>query len=738
MHQTFLLSLVILLVLLGAQPPVRAAAVPPPATLPQTALVIRVDTGGMQQISGSTLAANGVDLSQLDPQYLHLQRGSTTIPLELNGLVQGRLSADSQIRFYAPPPGDRWNSTDRYLLSIATNPGLRIIQRSVAPTDTPDVQQRSSVIEQGSWREPAFYASNHAGALGDHFFAADLRSGPELPASSITIPLSATLPLASGTMTITLRGVAYTNGQHALQFDRSIIVWHGSGAWSHTVDVTNAKQLVVEHYASNDFSGLLVQDMQWERPVKLRHLAQGAIFSGVHGTWRYQLSDVAPTAHLYDISDPQMPVQLTGWIAGVFEDGPTPRRYLLTGSNTLITPQVAPFVALPLPAPAPAIYIAPGELHTALAPLLDLRRQQGHRVALVDPQALYDRWSDGQISPTAIRNFLRWARATWPIPPQSVTLVGDGSYDPRNYLGRNNPTLIPPYLAPVDRWLGETACDTCYAQLDGDDPLDDLLPDLWIGRLPVKSAAELADVVHKVIGYETASGGMEWRSRALLIADDADGAGDFAAFAETAAAQLPPGSAPERIYFGANAPFGEPDAARARTRTREALNAGAGLVIYSGHSSHWQWATTDPSLPDGYLLSLYDPDTLTNGMRLPVVLAMTCLSSGFHQASFSGTTIDERLVLHPHGGAVAVWGSAGLGLAYGHESLQRGFLQELRTTPAGEPALLGALTHAGFHELVRHANCCQDAVRTFTLLGDPLTPLRFTGAERLYLPLVWR
>ena len=56
----------------------------------------------------------------------------------------------------------------------------------------------------------------------------------------------------------------------------------------------------------------------------------------------------------------------------------------------------------------------------------------------------------------------------------AVSLVGDGSSDPFDYptRGAKNVNLIPPYLAMVDPWLGETACETCYAQLNGEFPTD--------------------------------------------------------------------------------------------------------------------------------------------------------------------------------------------------------------------------------------------------------------------------
>ncbi len=722
-----------------------AANLPPaPATLPTGPVaVVFVTSSGLQQISGAALQAAGFDLNTLDPSRLQLSRAGVGLPLELTGVANGRLTAQSELRFYAPPPGDRWNSADRYLIRIATTPGLRIALRSVAPAAAP---LRTTAIEYGSWRAPQIYDSTQAGPLGDHFFAADLRTGPGTLPAMLSAPLTATLPLATGATNLVLRGAAYTAGPHTLEVRTAGAPvqahWVGIGNWEHTVTLPGAAQIELALAPGNAVSGVLPQSITWERPVRLETGGRGALFAGVSGSWRYQLGGAAANQPLYDVSDPQQPVRLTGLSGSIFEDGPTPRRYLLAGPATTFNPVVQAFQPAPLPQPAAALYIAPAELHTSLAPLIAHRRAQGHTVAVVDPQALYDRWSHGQMAPEAIRNFLRWARATWPTPPQSVTLVGDGTYDPRDYLGRGSPTLIPPYLADVDRWLGETACETCYAQLDGDHPLDDSLPDLAIGRLPVKSAGELAALVTKLIRYETAAGGLDWRSRAVLLADNPDSGGDFAVLAEAAAPLLPPGMAVERVYFNptplAAAPvIGEPDAARARNRTLNALNAGAGLVIYSGHSSHWQWATTDPARADGYLLGLYDPDGLNNSERLPIVLAMSCLSSGFHQAAFSGTTVDERLVLHADGGAAAVWGSTGLGVAYGHEALQRGFLNALSAAQPGR-ANLGELTGASLRELFTNGGCCQDALRTFALLGDPLTPVRISGAERVYVPLAGR
>ena len=188
----------------------------------------------------------------------------------------------------------------------------------------------------------------------------------------------------------------------------------------------------------------------------------------------------------------------------------------------------------------------------------------------------------------------------------------------------------------VDPWLGETACDPCFGQLDG----DDALPDLAVGRLPVKTEAELEQLVRKLIAYDTAPAGGLWRGKAVFVADNADGAGDFAAFAELSVAEQPAGITVERVYFqpslDARPVTGGSiaDALQARAQTLAALSQGAGLVNYVGHSHAWQWAVTDPAVTPSYLLGLYDVDALANGDRLPIVLEMTCLTSAFQQPAY--------------------------------------------------------------------------------------------------------
>jgi hypothetical protein len=399
---------------------------------------------------------------------------------------------------------------------------------------------------------------------------------------------------------------------------------------------------------------------------------------------------------------------------------------------------------------AHVLYIAPTIFHPTLQPLLDRRASQGYQPSVVDVAQIYEGWSGGQVDPAAIRDFVRWRTANGvQPPPQAVILVGDGTSDPLNYTGRNNTNFVPPFLLPVDPWLIETACDTCFGQVDGASPLDDSRPDIPVGRIPAKNVEEVAFYVTKLLGYEHTPAPLAQRSRIVFVADNyrdaygrVDGAGDFAIAADGAVAQQPPNAEIERVYFDPSPSHSqdlwrEADPVVAWRKTLDALNRGGGFVSYTGHAHQWQWASTDLNAEPPYLLGLYDADGLKNQNNLSVLLEMTCLTGMFQLPSFSGTTIDERLLRHTSGGAAAIWSPTGLGVAYGHDALQRGFYSQFGSV-ATRDKRLGALTQAGYLALFAQGECCQESLRTFVLLGDPLTVPQAAVERKLWMPLIGR
>ncbi len=717
------------------------ASAPAPNPAAGNGWKIQVVAAGMQRLTASALAAAGVPLGS--PSLLQLRFDGAPVALEQRG------SGNSlELRFYAAAPGDRWNRTSTYWLTLGSTPGLRMATRSVAPAGA---ALSGFAFERGSWQNPHLYDSLLAGPDADHWFSADMRSGPGSPAAVTTAQITPTLPLVSSTATLTVTGSSYLKSAHTLQTTLAATTrtatWSGTGDWSHVLTFpAPGKTITLKLPTSAQPDGYEIDGVAWQVPVSLNLGGRGAAFAGRAGTWRYQFANVPAGGSLYDVSNMLVPELLNGWQAtSTFQDGPATHLYVLAGAGTLFTPSIARSPAYDIATPARVLYIGPAALHSAIGPLVAQRRAQGLSVRVIDTQAIYDRWGYGQVSPVAIRNFLRYAAAAWANPPVAVTLVGDGTIDPLNYTGRTNRNDVPPFAANVDPWIGETACEQCFARLDGDDPTLDELPDLALGRLPARSADAMAALVNKLVAYETSPLNLFWRSRNVYVADNfrdaqnnADSAGDFAAFADASAALQPAGIRVDRIYYDPSPsapaqPWREPNAETAYARTRALLAAGAGLANYVGHGSQFQWAVTDFNATPPYLLGQYDPDELGNGARQPIVLEMTCLTGAFQTPSYAGT-IDERLLLNPNGGAIAVWSPTGQAVAHGHDLLQRGFYQKLWGSPPLS-ARVGNLALAGYTELFANGTCCQDTIATYALLGDAMQIARVMPGNMLYAPV---
>jgi hypothetical protein len=715
------------------------------------AWTIRVDRDGIQSLAVAALQEAGLSLVGVDPARLHLWRGGASVPLELLRDGGGTLS---ELRFYAPNPGDRYNSADTYWLTVEATAGPMIASADARPTSgSPNLT--STALSSGQWRARTLYDPRLPGPDGDHYFAAELKVAPAPTTPDATVAaINLDLPQATGSLTVTLAGASLFSATHTLSVtlagEARATSWAGTDIFSRSVSFPSGiGQVGVALIPGTAVDGIHLDSVSWEVPVALSFGQRGATFVGARGYWRYQLSGLPNEAALYDVSDPAAPIRLLIGPDSFEATAATARSYLMAGPGTLHTPTISAHAPVDLATPlnAQAIYIAPDAFVSALDPLVSQRRSQGYSVAVVRAAAIYDTWGGGQASPQAIRSFLRYAAATWSVKPLAVTLVGDGTSDPRNYLGIGQTSWLPPYLAKVDPDLGETACENCFAQLDGNSPLDDSLPDLLIGRLPVKSANELGQLAQKIIGYENSQDVGAWRGRAAYLADNQDPAGDFAYTEDQSIESLPADVSVTRVYYDPNAPSEEPwrtrDPLLAFQRTMDTFG-GAATVSYMGHGLPYQWAYTGPPLSQSapqdrqYLMNVDFAGDLANGARLPIVLSLTCLTGAFQQPSLRGTTVDEALLLNPRGGAIATWSSAGLGVLYGHDALQRGFLNALWKN-SGTPPTLGALAMAGYQELFSAKSCCQDALRTYGLLGDPLTPARVQrGISELALPLVRR
>ena len=340
---------------------------------------------------------------------------------------------------------------------------------------------------------------------------------------------------------------------------------------------------------------------------------------------------------------------------------------------------------------ADLVVITHRSLRDSLAPLVAARTAEGLAVEVVDVEDIYDEWSYGTHSPLAVREFLAGAADNWQGAPRYVLLAGDGSFDPRNHLRRGAWDLVPAKL--IDTTLMETASDGWLADFN-----DDGLPEMAVGRLPVRTAAEAARVVQKIASHQ-----LDPTQTSAVLVSDRDGADgyDFEAASSTVEATLPDGLAVARVNRGARS------AEEVRNEIVARVNAGPLVVNWMGHGSIDVWTG------DG-VLRAQDAATLANGARLPLFVMMTCLNGYYHDPSLE--SLAEALLKAEQGGALAVWTSTGMTEPDGQVLMNR---ELYRVLFGSESLRLGdAMQRA------RSATADADVRRTWVLIGDPTARIR--------------
>jgi hypothetical protein len=265
------------------------------------------------------------------------------------------------------------------------------------------------------------------------------------------------------------------------------------------------------------------------------------------------------------------------------------------------------------------------------AALKTVRDAEGITTEIVDVDDLYDEFNFGIRSPEAIRSFCKLASG-WKHAPSAFLLLGDASVDPRNYLGMGTFDFVPTKL--VRTLLLRTASDDWFTDFN-----DDGIADVPVGRIPVDTPAEAALVIGKIASRGTPSG--PWANASLFVADSSPEF-DFAAVAASLAHQLPSSMTTQTIDFA--------HTVNAHSDVIDAMNSGSLLATYIGHASVEIWANN--------VFSSSDAMALTNGNRLPVVVALNCLNGYFHDVYT--LSLAEALLKAPNGGAVAVWASSTL------------------------------------------------------------------------------
>ncbi len=689
------------------------ATVPQSLTIQQAiaagkAVKVEVRQSGWYRLTQPELVAAGFDPNS-DARTLQLYVEGEEVPISLSG--DGvQLGSRDTLEFYGVGLNTLTSDRRVYWLVSGNETGKRMIARrgKLNPADP------NSEIVSGSFdltverREKLVYFSSLLNGEAENIFGASVRSAPVT--QSLVLKNIDRDSASQPRLEVALQGL--TSGVHSVQLQVNgtsvgtmafANTEHPMAQFSVNPALLREGENVVSLASMNGQSDVSLID--WVRlsyPHKYKAENNSLRFSALGGQPVKLEGFSSPNLRVVDVTDPNSPTQLASYAANSGDAYAITVQPAGTGVRTLIAvteEHMGHPVSISANQPsswnagtngADVVIITHQDFRHAVEPLASLRRSQGLNVAVIDIEDVYDEFSYGAHTPEAIRSFLKSAAANWSRKPAYLLLVGDSSWDPRNYLGKGANDFVPTKL--IDTQGMETGSDDWLA-----DFTELGLATMAIGRLPARTAAEANLMVSKILAYEQERDLNAPLRGALMVADRG-----FEPQSSQTGTLLPSNVTVQTIN---RAEVGNDDMMRGQIVN--ALNQGPMIVNYYGHGSVRVWTGAG-------LLNSDLAGALTNANRLSVYVMMTCLNGYASDANID--SLGEAALKAPNGGAVAVWASSGFTTPQPQFEMNSEFYRLLF---AGQPIRLGEAARSA-----KAATSDIDVRRTWILLGDPAMRVR--------------
>lgn len=325
------------------------------------------------------------------------------------------------------------------------------------------------------------------------------------------------------------------------------------------------------------------------------------------------------------------------------------------------------------------------------------RTAQGLTVEVVNVEDIYDEFNFGAFSADAVKDFLQHALNNWQT--RYALLLGDATYDPRNYTGEGVFNYVPTRM--METFYFEAASDESLVDFD-----NDALGELAVGRIPAHSGQDVTQAFNKITTFEqTVAQGLN--DRGVLFASDLPRGYDFQALNSRLSDQL--SSSTPKFYINRYV------ATSSNTELVNEINQGRFIINYSGHGSRLVWGDSFPQQQVGVWFNSSAGAQLTNGGgNLSIFSLLTCLNGQFTSPSDS---MSETLLKNQNGGAAAVWSSTGDTTPDVQEIMAARFYNQIA---AGNMTRIGDLTK----DAKTVISGGRDVRLTWALLGDPTMKVR--------------
>jgi hypothetical protein len=286
------------------------------------------------------------------------------------------------------------------------------------------------------------------------------------------------------------------------------------------------------------------------------------------------------------------------------------------------------------------VIIAPEKFTSQLQPLVDHKNDVGIQTLLKPVEEIYDEY-EGVDNQEQIKYFIKDAKETMGI--DYVLLVG-------GMVGQRFEWHVPVRYSHVDDGHeGSFISDLYYADIYNGDgnfsdwdsngngifaewigankDIIDLVPDVYLGRLPCRNTMEVKIMVDKIITYETTAYGEEWFDRMVVVGGDSAPGDQYYEGEEENQYALDYMSDFEgiKLWTSDGSFTGVGDVV-------SAISDGCGFLFFDGHGNPSTWSNHPPNDEDTWItgLSTIDMPKLRNGDHLPVTVIGGCHNGQFN------------------------------------------------------------------------------------------------------------
>lgn len=729
---------------------------------------IGVEKKGVYKISGRTLKKMGFDLSKTDPRKIKIYGnpgGMLPQPnqawrlqdlmenaLYISGEADGNFGSDDYILFYAQGADHYFFRQDKaiiayeknlyadrnyYFITVSETNGKRAATDAALPGEFPVVNS----FENFSYHEIDQYSELKSGRewFGERF---DLTTEITFDAEIQNVVPGSTVKFVSGVMAKSFLPTSFTvaiNNQAVLTQNVSEIETQQYGikgvVRSDTIEVPSdlisagsTVQKIKYTYtkASGGQSVGFLNYFLLQATQKLAVYGNQTLFRSVaslqNPASKFEIETSAANAVVWDITDAYNPVIKTT----LFTAGKTSfssitsvlKEFIVFNTNIPEPELIGPVNNQNLRARATPrqVILTHPDFKSEADRLAAYRNSKNITTEVVTTEQVYNEFSSGRQDVTALRDFVKFLYDKNPATLKSVLLVGKGSYDYKKRVV-DNVNLVPTYqsrnsLHPVDTY----SSDDYFGFLENQEgewsesPAVNHTLDVSVGRLPVKSAAEMTAIVDKIIRYESAAALQgSWQKEIVFVADDGDSnlhqqdADQMAEFINN----NQPTFDVSKIYLDQfpqlSRPSGEisPETNQA---IEDRIQKGVLVMNYTGHGGERQLAQE----------RIFDDLTIEQleNERLPVLITATCeFGKADDPQIISGA---ELALIRKNGGAIALVTTGRPVYANKNLLLNQAFYNAFFQKENNKPLTLGEIFRR-----TKNGSLSGVSNRNFSLIGDP-------------------